>query len=382
MGTLRRWDREGRLRPLGRSEGGPRRYARANILALLGDERGMGEKTAAVYTRVSRGKQVEAGNLERQRLRRMEYAAVNGYGMDQGVVGLDLNPHGVAVAHVGRDGNPKAWPEGLAERLQGEAELSLHKYDGEVQVGVAPGRVWLHAPEMWQAGADRRAYLVGVVAKLAVGAALKAGKPLAREDLDFAKKHDTNRGFNRYSSNFPYSELAEAIDRRAGRCGVSVVLMDPAHTSVEGRWRFAEALGWSVHEAAALCIGRKALGQARRFPQRVRTHIGQVCQTMGAEAQRWKVEAKRLAATERGSPAEGRARTMTANCKRIGTMLGSERILRSNAIGERDLTALRGRAFERWRKRRGARDGPWWALVMRQRVRWGRALLAGSAENP
>ena len=47
--------------------------------ALLGDDCATGEKTAAVYARVSTGKQAEAGNLERQRLRLMEYAAVNGY---------------------------------------------------------------------------------------------------------------------------------------------------------------------------------------------------------------------------------------------------------------------------------------------------------------
>ncbi len=76
---------------------------------------------------------------------------------------------------MGRDGDPEAWPEGLAERLQAEADASLHKFAGEVQVGAAPGRIWLHAPEMWQADTDRRAYLVGVVAKLAVEAALAVG---------------------------------------------------------------------------------------------------------------------------------------------------------------------------------------------------------------
>ena len=75
VGTLRRWDKEGRLRPVARSEGGHRRYARADILALLGEDRATGEKTAAVCTRVSTGKQAEAGNLEPQRLRLMEYAA-------------------------------------------------------------------------------------------------------------------------------------------------------------------------------------------------------------------------------------------------------------------------------------------------------------------
>jgi hypothetical protein len=56
---------------------------------------------------------------------------------------------------------------------------------------------------MWQADTDRRTYLVGVGAKLVVDAALAVGKPLAREDLDFAKEHDTNRAFNRYAATFP-----------------------------------------------------------------------------------------------------------------------------------------------------------------------------------
>jgi len=39
----------------------------------------VGDKTAAIYARVSTGKQAEAGNLERQRQRLLEYAAINGY---------------------------------------------------------------------------------------------------------------------------------------------------------------------------------------------------------------------------------------------------------------------------------------------------------------
>ena len=303
-------------------------------------------------------------------------------GMGRGVVGIDLNPHGVALANVGRDGNPEAWSEGLAERLQAEAEASLHKFDGEVQVGAAPGRIWLHVPEMWQADTDRRGYLMGVVANLAVEAAQAAGKPLAHEDLGFTKEHDTNRAFNRYSSNFPYAKLTEAMDRRASRFGVPVALVNPAYTSAEGRWRFAPDLGWSAHEAAALCIGRKALGLRRRFPRRLRGRLETVRQALAVEAVRRGNEAKRLVTTEKGSPIEGRARTIATACKRIGTMLGEARLLRSGAIGEGDLAALRARDYPRWRKRQGERDGPWATLVALQRKRWGRALLVGSAENP
>jgi len=162
-------------------------------------------------------------------------------GKGQGVVGIDLNPHGVSVANLGRDGNPEAWPAGLAERLGDEAEASLHKYVSEAQVGAAPGRVWLHAPEMWQADADRRAYLVGVVAKLVVDAALAVAEPLAREDLGFAKEHDTNRAFNRYSTNFSYSALAEAVDRRARRLGVPITRVDTHRRRAAGGLRRTSA---------------------------------------------------------------------------------------------------------------------------------------------
>lgn len=50
--TLRRWEREGKLRPLARSEGGHRRYARADIFARIGLRLGV-EKTAAIYACVS-----------------------------------------------------------------------------------------------------------------------------------------------------------------------------------------------------------------------------------------------------------------------------------------------------------------------------------------
>lgn len=67
---------EGKLRPVARSEGGHRRYARANIPARLGQRLGI-DKTAAIHARLRTRKQAEAGNPERQRL--MEHVAVSGY---------------------------------------------------------------------------------------------------------------------------------------------------------------------------------------------------------------------------------------------------------------------------------------------------------------
>ena len=58
---------------------GHRRYAHGDAPALLGEGDAGGDQAGAVYARVRTGKQAEAGNLERQRWRLMEYAARKGY---------------------------------------------------------------------------------------------------------------------------------------------------------------------------------------------------------------------------------------------------------------------------------------------------------------
>ena len=124
------------------------------------------------------------------------------------------------------------------------------------------------------------------------------------------------------------------------------------------------------------------MGHRRRVPRRPRQRLDAVRSVLAAEAGRRTDEAKRWARTGAGSPAEGRARSIAVGCKRIGTMLGDVRLRRSGGIGVRGLAALRAKDLSRWLGRRGERGGPWAALVTLHRVRWGRALLAGSAENP
>lgn len=76
MGTLRRWGNEGRLRPVHALVGSGDRCEQTDW--LWGGENGEGERIVAVSTRVSMTKQGEVGNVERQRLRLLTYAEVNG----------------------------------------------------------------------------------------------------------------------------------------------------------------------------------------------------------------------------------------------------------------------------------------------------------------
>jgi len=79
--TLRRWEREGKLKPL-RTPGGHRRYKESQIKELLGEEQSTSTSTSTkciIYARVSTAKQAEAGNLQRQKERLITYAVEKGY---------------------------------------------------------------------------------------------------------------------------------------------------------------------------------------------------------------------------------------------------------------------------------------------------------------
>ncbi|AGL02918.1 IS607 family transposase [Desulfoscipio gibsoniae] len=78
--TLRRWEKEGKLKPL-RTPGGHRRYKESQIKKLLGEDQGINStsKKCIIYARVSTAKQADAGNLQRQKERLTTYAVEKGY---------------------------------------------------------------------------------------------------------------------------------------------------------------------------------------------------------------------------------------------------------------------------------------------------------------
>lgn len=184
--------------------------------------------------------------------------------LSQGVLGLDENPHGIALANVGPRGNLEPFPEGFAlPKIAGS-----HKFVGDIQAGLDPrGTIWLHVPEFRTARGFRRTYLAGVAARFVCDVAHALNKPIVLEDLDFGQtlekgQHPT---FNRLASGFNHGQVIRLIQRRARRKGVAVVQVDPAFTSVIGGFKYQASLGLSVHQAAALTIGRRALGRRERI---------------------------------------------------------------------------------------------------------------------
>lgn len=145
-----------------------------------------------------------------------------------GVVGLDVNPGGVAMVEVNAEGC-----------------VLGHRY-------VSSGRAMF-------ARKDKRIYDVRKMAVDVVDHAMKTGKHIVLERLKFRNKSGGRR-FNRMRHNFVHGQMIEAIRSRAARMGIGVIEVNPAFTSIIGLLKYADQYSLNRHTAAALVIARLGLG--------------------------------------------------------------------------------------------------------------------------
>ena len=87
------------------------------------------------------------------------------------------------------------------------------------------------------------------------------------EQLNFKNDHDTNKKSNRLTHNFTRKKMLQSLIRRGLRHGFQVKQVNPAYTSVIGRFKYTKRCGLSVHEAAAFVIGRRGVGYKERLPK-------------------------------------------------------------------------------------------------------------------
>jgi IS605 OrfB family transposase len=154
-----------------------------------------------------------------------------------GCLGIDLNPWGLALNRIDRAGNP------------------VESHDLPWQIA---GRC-----------DDQAKATIGDAVRDAVLQAKAQGVPVAVEQLDFtAKKHD-DRGArcNLMLSAFAYASFAQMVRGRCAREGVELIEVNPAFTSIIGEAKFAAGYGLSIHRAAACAIARRALN----FGEQLRT---------------------------------------------------------------------------------------------------------------
>jgi IS605 OrfB family transposase len=160
----------------------------------------------------------------------------------QGVIGIDVNANHLAMTETDRYGNPI-----------GSRSIPLNTY-GKSQ--------------------NQTKALIGDACATLVEYAKEKEKSLIIEDLDFQKKKTQlkNQCFPTYSrmlSSLAYNNIKNNLKARAWKNGVNVGEVNPAFTSVIGRVKFSRRYGLSIHQAAALTIGRRYL----KFSERVPRHL-------------------------------------------------------------------------------------------------------------
>lgn len=85
-------------------------------------------------------------------------------------------------------------------------------------------------------------------------------KPLVREDIKSIKFKSTNdKKTNKKLTQFAYNKMINTIDRCFYRNDIKVFKTNPCFTSQQGKLKYMRRLGLSIHESAAMCIGRRFL---------------------------------------------------------------------------------------------------------------------------
>jgi len=154
-----------------------------------------------------------------------------------GAVGIDLNDGFLQAGEIDRFGNPMKEfkiPVPMRDRSRDQVKAAL---------GEAVKKVVLYAKEK--------------------------GKPIAVEDLDFAKKKQALRELGtkraRVLSGLAYKQFREMVESCAFREGVEVLKpggknVDPFATSFIGQLKFMARYGLASHGSAACVIARRGLG--------------------------------------------------------------------------------------------------------------------------
>ena len=146
----------------------------------------------------------------------------------RGAIGVDINPDGIALTEINRDGC-----------------VVSHQY--------------LQADRIQFARSDKRSYDVHQLAIQAVDLAFQAKKPLILELLKFKNKKNKFKKFNRMRHNFLHAQMNEALKSRAAKLGVEIIEVNPAYTSIIGVLKYMDHYSLNRHTAAALVIARLGL---------------------------------------------------------------------------------------------------------------------------
>ncbi|MDE1853699.1 MAG: IS200/IS605 family accessory protein TnpB-related protein [Thaumarchaeota archaeon] len=113
-----------------------------------------------------------------------------------------------------------------------------------------------------------------LVAEIVVWAREHGAEAFAIEDLDIRGSRSFGRKANRVIYAFVRRKFVQNLLTRCWKEGCPVGTVNPAYTSKIGDAKYREIYGLSVHEAAALCIGRRYFGHGERLEEPVTMIVG------------------------------------------------------------------------------------------------------------
>ncbi|MGF6954117.1 IS605 OrfB family transposase [Neobacillus sp. B4I6] len=128
--------------------------------------------------------------------------------------------------------------------------------------------------EMEYVKSNRRSNISGEIAKDIIQYLLTWNVgAMVIEDITLKQDHDTNKRFNRLVHSFAKTKIQKSIISRGIKFGFKIKKVNPAYTSVIGRFKYSKKYGLSVHEAAAFVIGRRGLGFDEKIPQEILNQV-------------------------------------------------------------------------------------------------------------
>jgi IS605 OrfB family transposase len=160
---------------------------------------------------------------------------------ENGVVGIDVNayPFHLALVYTSRDGN-------------------LEKYE---QISL---------DNLLEGSSDKRDYLSWQIAHQVVEIAKRARKAIVVENLEKLPKGRRGDGLPKLRQKLQkwvYKGLLQKIELVARRNGIQVIKVNPAYTSIIGKFKYAPLHNIDKDTAGAYVIARKGLGFKERLPK-------------------------------------------------------------------------------------------------------------------
>ncbi|MFX1376527.1 MAG: IS200/IS605 family accessory protein TnpB-related protein [Promethearchaeota archaeon] len=166
------------------------------------------------------------------------------HGFEYGTVGLDMNYNFVSLCNVDAHGNFKSYHEIFFR--------NLHFYRK-----------------------NKRSDYISYKMDKVVNFCINKKKGLVIEDLSFEQEFSYEKKRNRKLSNFKTSAL-DLLERKCLRRGVAIKKVDPAYTSLMGKYNYSGLYNLSTHVLASYVIARKGLGFKEEIPSNYKWVLAQV----------------------------------------------------------------------------------------------------------